>query len=207
VEERYSAEAGIVPNPDLGPESNESWEFLVDHRINSIWQVDAHVYRTESSDLIQAVQISAAPDIYTNQNTQKIITEGIEVGTTAYFPSNIQIRASATRQKAYDTSTDQVVVDAPRTLAKLNASMPLGPRWLRLSGEFQYVGDRNDTAGQSLDDYVTMNMTLRAIQVWNGWDFSLSVYNLFGSRWSDATNSGRIASPPRTVVARASFDF
>jgi iron complex outermembrane receptor protein len=207
VEERYSAEAGIVPNPDLGPESNESWEFLVDHKFNSVWQVDGHIYRTEASDLIQAVQISSAPDIFTNQNSQKIVTEGVEVGAMAYFPSNVQLRASATRQRAYDTSTEDIVVDAPQTLLKINASAPLSERWLRLSGELQYVDDRKDTTGARLDDYFTVNLTLRAIQVWHRWDFSLSVYNLFGEEWDDATNSGQIESPPRSVIIRAALDF
>lgn len=207
VEERYAAEAGTVANPDLAPESNESWELMIDHKINAIWQVDAHAYRVESSDLIQAVQISVAPDVFTNENNQKIVTEGVEVGATAFFPSNIQLRGSATLQKSYDSSTNDVVVDAPRTLLKLNASAPLGRRWLRLSGEFLYVGDREDTSGSGMGDYTMVNLTLRAIRVWHRWDFSLSVYNVLGDEWNDAKNLGWIESPPRSFLVRASYDF
>ena len=112
-----------------------------------------------------------------------------------------------TLQRAYDTSTDETVADAPHALFKLNASAPIIERWLRLSGELQYVGDRKDTNGEHLGDYITTNVTLRAIRVWKRWDLSLSVYNLFDDRWSDAKNSGNIVSPPRSLVGRATLDF
>ncbi len=207
LEERYAAEAGVVANPDLGPEHNESWEWVADHKLNAIWSVDAHVYHTDASDLIQSVETFSGSGIFTNRNAQKIVSEGVEAGATAYFPSSVQLRGSATLQRAYDASTDVTVADAPRSLAKLNATTPLGVRWLRLSGELQYVGSRRDNAGASVADYLTANLTLRAIQVGRGWDLSFSVYNLLGEEWSDAKNTGQIEAPPRSFVARATFDF
>ncbi len=207
VEERYSAEAGIVANPNLKPELNESWELIADHKFNSVWETDLHFYTTESKDLIQSVQISSSPDVFTNENAQKVITKGVETGVTAFLPSNIQLRASATLQHSYDTATDKVVVDAPRTLFKFNASAPVYEKWLRASGEFQYVGERKDSNGADVGDYYTVNLTVRAIHVWRRWDLSLSVYNLLGARWTDVTNTGQIESAPRSVVARATFAF
>jgi len=196
VAERLAGEGAVGPNPDLRPETNESWEFVTNHRFNAIWQADAHLYYTKSSDLITDNAV----------NEQEITTQGVEVGFTAYFPSNIQLRGSGTYQESYDAN-DQNVVDAPRSLFKLNASAPIYEKWLRASLEVQYVGNRIDNTGASLGDYLTENFTLRAIRVGGRWDLSLSVYNLSGTRWADSTQTGQIQSAPRSVVARATMEF
>ncbi len=196
VAERLAGEGAPGPNPDLNPETNESWEFAANHRFNSIWQADAHLFHTKSSDLITDNAV----------NAQEITTRGVEAGFSAYFPSNIQLRASGTYQETRDAS-GQTVVDAPRTLLKFNASAPIYENWLRASLEVQYVGDRTDNTGASMGDYLTENFTLRAVHVWGRWDLSLSVYNISGSRWADSTNTGQIQSVPRSVVARATLEF
>ena len=196
VAERLAGEGAPGPNPDLKPETNESWEFVVNHKFNPTWQADTHLYYTKSSDLITDNAI----------NEQQITTRGVEAGLTAYFPANIQLRGSGTYQETED-SNGQNVVDAPRTLFKLNASAPVYEKWLRASLELQYVGNRIDNTGASMGDYITENFTLRAIHVWDRWDFSLSVYNISGDRWSDSTNTGQIKSVPRSVIVRATMEF
>ncbi len=197
VAERAAAEGNPLPNPALKPETNDSWEFVMSHKFNPIWQVDTHLYYTESKDLITDNAV----------NTDTITTQGIETGLSAYFPSNIQLRGSATLQRSYDAANHNIV-DAPRTLLKLNASAPVYEKWLRASLEVQYVSDRLDNAGSSLGDYWVENFTLRAIHVWRRWDLSLSIYNISRTSWSDSTYAtSRIQSAPGSVVARASFDF
>lgn len=196
VAERLAGEGAIGPHPDLKPETNESWEFVANHKFNATWQADAQLYHTRSSDLITDNAI----------NEQQITTRGVQAGFSAYFPSNIQLRASGTYQESYDAN-HQNVVDAPRALFKLNASAPIYENWLRASLEVQYVGDRTDNTGASLGDYLTENFTLRAVHVWGGWDLSLSVYNLSGTQWADSTNTGQIQSVPRSVVGRATLEF
>jgi outer membrane receptor protein involved in Fe transport len=207
VEERYASEAGIVANPELGPETNRTWELVAEHRLNSIWRLEAQAYYIVSRDLITAVPVPSIPDTFTFANEQKIITEGFDLGASAHFPSGLQLRANGTLQRTYDDATGGSVPDAPRHLLKLAASTPLGPRWLRGSAEAHYVGDRRDDLGRSTGDYVTANLTLRASRVWDGWDFALSVYNIAGDRWSDPKNVGQIDSVPRTAVFRATLDF
>jgi len=215
VEERYAVEAGIVANPDIGPETNRSWEFVAEQRLGPIWRLDGNFYHITSSDLITTVLTNANPsdpNEYTYSNTQRYVTEGIDLGTTAYFPSGVQFRASGTLQRTYDDATNSVVADAPRTLFKLNLSAPIYEKWLRASGELLYVGDRRDGGDlngvvHNTGDSLTANFTLRASQVWHRWDFAVSVYNVADARWSDPKNVDQISSPPRVVVFRALLDF
>ncbi|MFA6288094.1 MAG: TonB-dependent receptor [Opitutaceae bacterium] len=196
VGERALSESIPGPHPELKPETNESWELVADHKFNAVWRGDAHLYFTQSSDLIIATAVNAGT----------ITTEGVEAGLSAFFPSNIQLRGSATLQRSYD-GNDNDVVDAPRTLFKLNASAPVYEKWLRASCEIQYVGDREDITGAPLGDYLTANFTLRAIHVWRRWDLSLSVYNIGGGQWADSTNTGQIQSIPTSVVGKVTLDF
>jgi iron complex outermembrane receptor protein len=199
VYERASPEGSGSP-PSIKPETNESVEFVVDHKLNSVWQLNAHLYYTKSQDLIIYNALGDAV------NGDTVTTEGIETGFSAFFPSNIQLRGSATFQQTYDANHHNVV-DAPRTLLKFNASAPVYEKWLRASIEVQYVGNRIDNTGASLGDYLTENFTLRALHVWRRWDLSLSIYNLSGTRWADSTNTGQIQSVPRSVITRATFNF
>jgi len=196
VAERLAGEGALGPNPDLKPETNESWEFVANHKFNSTWQADAHLYHTKSSDLITDNAV----------NEQQITTHGVEAGFTAYLPSNIQLRGSGTYQESLDANGN-TIVDAPRTLFKLNASAPIYEKWLRASLEVQYVGNRIDNTGASMGDYLTENFTLRALHVWGRWNLSLSVYNLSGTHWADSTNTGQIQSAPRCFITRATLEF
>ncbi len=207
VEERNAAEANFLPNPDLGPETNRTWELIAEHRLNAIWRLEAHAYHIRSNDLISTIPVPGIPDAEIYANSQRIITRGVDLGGTAHFPSGLQLRAYGTLQRTHDDITGGSVTDAPRHLLKFAASAPLGPRWLRGSLETHYVGERRDSFGQTVDDYVTANLTLRASRVWHGWDFGLTVYNLANESWSDPKNFGQIQAPPRSAVFRATLDF
>jgi iron complex outermembrane receptor protein len=207
IEERYVAEFGIVPNPDIGPELNRSWELIALHRLNSIWSLDTRFHRTRSSDLITVVPSPLNPALLTFGNDQRFLTEGVDLGASATFGSGISLRGAGTIQRTTDDTTHRIVTDAPKTLFKLQASAPVAVDWLRASGELHYVGDRKDSFDEHTGDYLVANFTLRAAQVWHRWDLALSVYNVADTRWSEPKNEGQITSAPRTFVLRATVDF
>ncbi len=215
LEERFAGEAGLVPNPDIGPETNRSWELIFERQLTSVWRLDATLHRITSDDLITTVPTNAnpaVPDELTFANVQNFRTEGMDIGLGALLPLGVQLRASGTIQRTEDDATDRLVADAPRTLLKLNVSTPLGVRSLRLGGELQYVGERQDAGDLSgvarpVDDYLTANLTLRTAQLWRHWSASLSAYNIADATWSDPKNIGQISSPPRTFLVRATREF
>jgi iron complex outermembrane receptor protein len=196
-----------TPNPNIGPETNESWEFIAEHRLNSVWRFESHLYHVVTSDLIVFDPVT---DIF--DNTDRYVTSGFDVGASAFYQSGVQLRGSFTFQETRDDATDSIVADAPRTLVKLHASTPIVDKRLRASVELLYVGDRKDSGGtdgivRDTGDYLTMNFTLRAARVWRGWDVALSVYNVADARWSDPKDVGQITSPPRSAILRATLDF
>lgn len=206
---------GVVQNPNIGPETNRTWEIIAEQRFGPVWRLDSHFYHTVSNDLITTVLTNTNPldpNEVTYGNVQRFVTRGFDVGPGAYFESGLQLRASVTLQETYDDATNKVVADAPCTLGKLHISAPLREKWLRASVEVLYVGDRKDSGGvdglvRDTGDYVTANLTLRAARVWHRWDLSLSVYNLADHTWSDPQNVGQITAPPRSIALRAQMDF
>ncbi len=210
IEERFASENGVVANPDVDPEKNRSVELVVEHRLNEVWGVDAHFYHIASSDLITTVLTHSNPldpGEITYANSRDVVTDGFDLGATAFFANGSRLRASGTLKQSVDEATDALVADAPRQLLKLNASTPLLRPWLRLSGELQYVGDRRDFTGGPVESYLVGNATLRATRLWDDWDLSLSVYNLADAERSDPKNEGRIVAPPRLVVLHATYNF
>ena len=211
VAERSPGEDYILQNPDIGPETNQSWEFVAEQRFGPVWRLDSHFYYTRSEDLIATVP-TGNPGEVTYGNVGNYITKGFDVGPAAYFASGVQVRASATVQRTYDKATDEVVTDAPQTLGKLQVSTPVVKKWLRASVELLYVGDRKDGGGvdgivRETGDYLNANFTLRASRLWERWDISLSIYNLADDPWSDPKATGQIDSPPRSAMLRAEMDF
>jgi outer membrane receptor protein involved in Fe transport len=215
VAERSPGEAGIVQNPNIKPETNQSWEFIAEQRFGSVWRIESHLFHTVSNNLIATVLTNANPadpNELTHGNVQSYVTQGFEIGPSAFFSSGVQLRASVSIQETRDDATGWIVADAPRTLGKVHLSTPVMEKWLRASGELLYVGDRLDSGGtdnivRHTGDYLTANVTLRASRIWLRWDLALSVYNVADVRWSDPKNVGQISSPPRSVVLRAELNF
>jgi outer membrane receptor protein involved in Fe transport len=208
VEERYAGEAGVVPNPELKPETSRTYEVLLERRLGPRWTVDASLYQVESEDLIVALPVGPAPtDPLSNTNAQAYLTRGGDLGFSARWASGATLRGSATYQRTHDDATGKTVVDAPRVLGKLNASTPLGPRWLRAGAELQYVAERREVGGTTVADYVVANLTLRAVQLGEGWELGLTIHNVADATWEDPKNVGVIAAPPRAVTVRATRDF
>ncbi len=207
LEERYPTEPGGFANTALKPETNRSWELAIEHRVSPVWSVDTRFYRTISSGLI--TYDDTIPGTFTYVNNGEYATTGTELGVAARFNSGVQLRASTTLQETDDEATSDTVSDAPRLLAKLNASAPVFADWLRASAELHYVGRRHDfsTPRDQLPDYLVANLTVRAAPVWRDWELALSLYNVADSRWSDAKNVGQITNPPRTAVFKVTRDF
>ncbi len=207
LEERFPTDASTVVNPNLGPETNRSWELSCDQQLSKTWTADVHLYHSVSDQLITYVE--TVPGTSSSSNAGNYVTQGVELGGSGRFDSGLQLRGSATVQHTEDTLTSTEVGDAPQLLGKLNVSTPLGYRWLRASAELQYVGSRytfNDPRG-GVDDYLTTNLTLRAAPVWRHWEIALSVYNVANARWSDSTDDGKIVTPPRTFRLSLVRDF
>lgn len=205
VAERFPGIA--TANPNIGPETNRSWEFIAEHRLDEVWRAEARFYHVVSSDLIVFEQVT---DIF--DNVDRFTTNGFDVGASAFYSSGVQLRGSVTVQETRDEATDSIVADAPRTLVKVHASAPIVDKRLRASLEVLYVGDRKDSGGvdgivRDTGDYLTMNATLRASRVWRNWDVALSVYNVADAGWSNPKDVGQITAPPRSAVLRATLDF
>lgn len=210
IEERYAGEDGLVANPDLGPETNKSWELIAERRFGAVLRTEVRLYRVESDRLITDRLTGTnplLPDEITLVNHDTYLTRGGDFTTSAIFQNGVELMASVTLQRTEDRASGRTVTDAPDRLGKLSASVPLVTTRLRLTGEVQHVASRLDVNGNTAEDYTVANLTLRFAPVWRRWEFTASVYNLADAEWEDPKNRGVIVNPPRSFALRATCSF
>jgi iron complex outermembrane receptor protein len=183
VYERYYATAPTnKSNPDLGPERVLTEELVYEQYVGARARFTGSLYSYHAHDLISLVT-DPADGALVFRNVDRARARGVEVeGEWRGVAS--QLRASYARQSVRDESTGEELTNAPRTLAKLNLSLPAGAPDLRAGFEAQYVGRRR-TLATHIGGYTVANLTL----VHSGWakglEASVGVYNLFDRRYRD----------------------
>ena len=165
-------------NPALRNESVRGHEIALEYRPapSARWLVS--VYSNQARDLI--VQTTDPADgalVFRNQGSLR--TTGIEIEGEWLLPNGARIRANASGQHVGDAAGGDVVSTAPRRLANLMVTWPLGAAW-NLGLHSALVGRRGEAAG-----YGTTSLTLSTAAPWRGWDASLSMYNVFDRHATD----------------------
>ena len=83
-------------------------------------------------------------------------------------------------QRAEDDLTNTPVANAPQQQLYLRLDRQLAPKW-HLSGQLNSVMDRKRAVGDSrseIEDYTTLDVTLRGVELLPGITLSVSVFNL-----------------------------
>jgi len=184
VYERYYAPAPTnEANPSLAPERIRTLELVAEQGIGARARLSGTLYRYQMRDLIGLTTdpLNGAL-VYRNMNRAE--ARGLEMAGE-WQGESVHARASVSLQDARDEATGQILTNAPRRLAKLSFSVPLGVRALRAAFDAQFVGRRRTLAGNEIGGYTVANLTLAYGGLAKGADLSFSAYNLFDRGYSD----------------------
>jgi iron complex outermembrane receptor protein len=99
---------------------------------------------------------------------------------------------SYTYQEAKDRSTDKLLSNSPKHLAKLNLIVPLIGEKLLLGLEEQYTSSRKTVFRDETGGYAVTNLTLYGRKLYKGLDVSASVYNLFDKQFSNPASAAHL---------------
>jgi outer membrane receptor for ferrienterochelin and colicins len=188
VYEEYYEDFGVQKqNPELGPETINTWEFMVDRRLPSGFRATAGLFGSRLADLIDQ-RIDPADGLIMFDNMERATARGLELeleGRPQHRARGVIVRASYTAQWATgDTGAD--LVDSPRHLLKFNSVLPLDRMRATIGAELQYMSRRATLAGSFVDPFWLANVNLtRANLLLPGLDASVGIFNLFGSQYSD----------------------
>ena len=94
------------------------------------------------------------------------------------WASGLEGRLSYTLQEAKNTETERLLTNSPTHLPKFNLIVPLVKDKLFSGLEVLYMSGRKALNNSRVGDVVLTNLTLLNRNVFKGWEFSASVYNL-----------------------------
>ena len=178
------------PNPNLRPETIRTMEAVLEHRPSSGGLMSATLFRNEIRNLIDYAQVSdpdGVPDsgdeILRFENLRSLNISGAELRFERPLRDDGKFRVSYTGQQTRDHSGTRVA-NSPRHLAKLNWIQPLFATGLRGGVEMQYVGVRQNTAGDRIASQLLTNLTVAATYA-GSLDLLLTVSNLFNRKVAD----------------------
>jgi iron complex outermembrane receptor protein len=168
-------------NPDLKPETIDTYELAFSHQVKSNFKYSANLFYYKIKDLILFIPGS---DGIKAQNTGGRKGKGGEF-ELEYSPSNsVKIIGNYSYQKSLDNSTNKDVGEAPNQEVYGRLEWIVASNW-RIDPQVNWVGKQkrapNDTRTDPVHEYTTFDLTIRRVNIIDKLEASLSVRNLFNA--------------------------
>lgn len=175
-----------VGNAQLKPEKIETYEIVLEQRLNEYLNLRISPFYNRMSNLIGLGRINDAAQQFYNQGVSE--ANGVEVQFKGNY-QNIDGRLSYTYQQS-EIGWNPNPPNAPKHMAKFNANTPLWAEKLFAGVEVQYVSRRATAAGNSAGNYILTNLVLFSRHLVQGLELTGGLYNVFDTHYVDP------ASPP-----------
>lgn len=203
----FPGDGGQAANPGLQAEHISTRELILEHRYADPGFARLSLFRYRTRDLI--AQNLRDDGLLQFQNTEHTMAGGAELSFERLVGKVLRLRASHSWQRVRDTA-GVTPVNAPRRLFKLNASLPVLGYRARLGGELHCMSARR-TENAMVGGYCVANATLGSIRLQQHTDLSVSVYNLFDTRYADPAGAAfrqeALVRQSRTVALKLAGGF
>ena len=166
-------------NPNLDPETANTYELAFDYRASFDWRVGFNVFYYEIEDLIDFAPTLQGTQVAQNLGRQQ--GRGFELETEWNAAENLRIVANYSWQNAEDEELNEDAAQAPEQQAYLRAHWKPRPNWA-LTGEIKWIADRNREPldpRDRIDDYTLASLNLERQNLFDRLDVGLRVRNLF----------------------------
>jgi iron complex outermembrane receptor protein len=184
----------FLGNKDLEPEKIETFELAFDYqptlRIHSL----LNVFYYEIEDLIEIVQ-DPSGTTKTAQNNKDQTGYGFELETKWEATDSLTFSTNFAFQKSKDTNTKETVADAPELQIYFNTHWTFMPLW-SVDAQVYWIGERERTSvdiRENVDAYTLTNLTIRRKNIFEKFDITFAVRNLFDE---DVREPGPAPNPP-----------
>ncbi len=198
-------------NPNLKPEIMETWELAFDHRATDNLHFALNLFYYEITDKVAFVTGSADTEILSAANVGIQKGHGLEFDARWKMSTKSSLLFNYAYQNSKDKNNDHETADAPQHQVYLRTDWLLFPNWF-LNTQVNWVGKRArvlDDLRADVDDYTTVDLTLRRKNLKEPWNIAISVRNLFDEDGREPTigpnSSGIIAIPNDMPIAERNY--
>ena len=179
-------------NPDLEPETIDTYEAALDYQINRDMNLLVNVFYYEINDLIDLVFDPTAGLRAQNAIDQK--GQGLELSFTWHVSESIDFETNLSLQDIEDKNTGESVAGVA------GSQLYTAVKWnpfddLRLATEINWVGGRDrepNDLRDSVKDYALVNLTLRKSLPDLNLDMGLWVKNVFDEKAKEPSQMGPV---------------
>jgi iron complex outermembrane receptor protein len=169
-------------NPELDPETLETYELAFDYRPNENLRLGLNLFLYDWDDIIEYIPDSDAPTS-SAQNAGKHHAVGGEIEISWKINSNITLNTNYALQHAEDKNMDSQAHEAPRQQVFVGLDWQMSELW-QLHSRVNWVMDRPRQLGDirpDIDDYRQVDLNLRRRSLDGHWGISLQILNLLDS--------------------------
>ena len=181
--ELYGINPVASSNPNLKPESIDTWEAALSWHARKDLQVNLNLFHYAVQDVIRTVPNLLAGTGATFQNSGSQHGSGMELEFTWEARPSLRLSAHHAYQRSIDETSGQDAGYAPRQHLYARADWRWQANWL-LSGQLNHVADRRRAVGDTrppVADYTTVDLTLRSDHGLHDWNVEVSLRNLFNA--------------------------
>jgi len=179
--EQYGINNSVaLGNPDLEPETIETWELAFVHQADDKKRFSFNLFYYKWQDAIRFV-----PDPLTNTSTAQNIGSqtgyGFEIEAKLALGKNVSLLSNYAFQRSKDENANHDAGNAPHHQIYFRTDWQFLPFW-NLNTQVNWVAERQRVSGDSrpnIDNYTTVDLNLRRRNFNKHWDFSIGVRNLF----------------------------
>ena len=167
-------------NPDLEPETIETWELAFVHQANDKKRLSFNLFYYKWQDAIRFVPDSQA-NTATAQNIGNQTGYGFEIEAKLALSKNVSLLSNYAFQRSKDKNADHDAGNAPHHQIYFRTDWQFLPFW-NINTQVNWVAERQRVSGDTrpnIDNYTTLDLNLRRRNLNKHWDFAIGVRNLF----------------------------
>ncbi|MBQ0719665.1 MAG: TonB-dependent receptor [Gammaproteobacteria bacterium] len=187
------ANPAFLGNPDLKPETLKSYELAFNYKPTYDLTIDLNLFQYYWKDIIHFIPTTGGSGTHTAQNAGEQEGHGLELEASWQVNDYLSVLSNYSWQKSEDELTNADAANAPEQQFYIRANTSLPQGW-NISLQANRVMSRNrtfDDPRQDIDDYTTVDFTLRKSFLTDQLELSLITKNLFNDDAREPSLNGQ----------------
>jgi outer membrane receptor protein involved in Fe transport len=204
--EQYSINNPVIRgNAALKPEQISTLETAFSWQVRADTQLNLSLFRYDMKNIIRTTDTGGGTAQFNNIGAQH--GTGLELDAQWDATRRLRLSGNVALQRSIEDMTRTDAGYAPRRHVNARADWSITNDWL-LSGQVNHVADRKRSTGDArapIPDYTTADLTLRTGRSKGGWDFAVSLRNLFNADAREPSMAPGLGLPSDIPLARRSL--